>query len=261
MDIRTIFFDVDGTLVDPKTHTIPQSAIDTIKKLQSMGYLCCIATGRIYQDTKTTIAFNAVDWDGYVCCNGQEVLDKNHNYIYQEAFTCDKAKEVIEVANRLGHPMCAMTNGDWFMTQEADDNCRETMAVLKMKIPDVVEYTNQQVLAFILFADRGYDYKPYMDIEGLRINPSYFPYADVGIFGTSKAKAIEIFLNHHGLEGYIAFGDSMNDYDMLKCANVSIAMGQGDPRIQEIASFVTQAVDDDGILYAFENCECFKNKD
>ena len=74
----------------------------------------------------------------------------------------------------------------------------------------------------------------------------------------AKMALIDIFLKHHGLEGYIAFGDSMNDYDMLKCANVSIAMGQGDPRVQEIASFVTKAVDNDGILYAFENCECFK---
>ena len=50
----------------------------------------------------------------------------------------------------------------------------------------------------------------------------------------------------------------MNDYDMLKHANVSIAMGQGDKRVQEIASFVTKAVFDDGIQYAYENCECFK---
>ena len=45
---------------------------------------------------------------------------------------------------------------------------------------------------------------------------------------------------------------------MLKGANVSIAMAQGDKRVQEIASFVTRAVDDDGIQYAYENCECFK---
>ena len=258
MDIKAIFFDVDGTLVDPKTHTIAQSTIDTIKKLQEMGYLCCIATGRIYQDTKTTAAFSVVEWDGYVCCNGQEVLDKNHNYIYQEAFTKEKAMEVIEVANALGHPMCAMTNDEWFMTMDADDNCRETMSVLKMKIPSVKEFTDQTVLAFILFADRGYDYQPYFNIEGLRVNPSYFPYADLGISGTSKANAISIFLKHHGLDGYIAFGDSMNDYDMLKNANVSIAMGQGDPRVQAIATYVTKAVDDDGIRYAFENYECFK---
>ena len=258
MDIKAIFFDVDGTLVDPETHSISQSTIDTLKKLQAEGYLCCIATGRIFKDAKTTVAFDALDWDGYICCNGQEVLDKNQNYIYQEVFSNDKVKEVIVVANRLGHPMCCMTNDEWFMTMEADANCIETMRALRMKIPAVSTYDGQTILSFILYADKGYDYQPYMNIEGLRVNPSYYPYADVGVSGTSKAKAIDIFLKHHNLEGYIAFGDSMNDYDMLKHANVSIAMGQGDKRVQEIASFVTKAVFDDGIQYAYENCECFK---
>ena len=258
MDIRTIFFDVDGTLVDPKTHQMPDSAIDTLKKLQEKGYLCCIATGRPYENAKTTAAFHAIDWDGYICCNGQQVLDKDHNYIYQEAFTKEKAEEVIQVANRLGHPMCAMTDGQWFMTKEADDNCKEAMRVLKMEIPEIEAFDQQTILSFILFADASYDYQPYFDIDGIRVNPSYFPYADVGVLGTSKAKAVDIFLKHHGLQGYIAFGDSMNDYDMLEHANVSIAMGQGDPRLQAIADHVTKPVDEDGILFAYQNYECFK---
>ena len=258
MDIRTIFFDVDGTLVDPKTHTMPQSAIDTIKKLQEKGYMCCIATGRPYENAKETVAFSAVDWDGYICCNGQQVLDKNHNYIYQKAFTKELALKVMDVARELHHPMCCMTDGDWFMTMEPDKNCKDAMAALKMTIPEVDIFDEQTILSFILFCDPSYDYQPYYAIDGIRVNPSYFPYADVGVLGTSKAKAITIFLQHYGLEGFIAFGDSMNDYDMLENANVSIAMGQGDKLVQEIASFVTKAVDDDGIQYAYENCECFK---
>lgn len=258
MDIKTIFFDVDGTLVDPKTHTIPQSTITTLKKLQEDGFLCCIATGRPYINGKDTLAFRVIEWDGYICCNGQEILDKNHNYIYEKAFSQAKAQEVIDVANSLGHPMCCMTNGDWFMTMEPDKHCIEAMESLKMVIPKVDTFDKQTILSFILFCDPSYDYQPYYAIEDIRVNPSYYPYADVGVYGTSKAKAIEIFLEHYGLKGYIAFGDSLNDYDMLKGANVSIAMAQGDKRVQEIASFVTRAVDDDGIQFAYENCECFK---
>ena len=50
----------------------------------------------------------------------------------------------------------------------------------------------------------------------------------------------------------MAFGDNYNDLPMLETAGVSVAMGNGDPRIFDRVSFVTAPVEQDGIAKALE---------
>ena len=43
--IKAIFFDVDGTLVSFKTHTIPDSAMQALHTLRSRGIKLFLSTG------------------------------------------------------------------------------------------------------------------------------------------------------------------------------------------------------------------------
>jgi hypothetical protein len=49
---------------------------------------------------------------------------------------------------------------------------------------------------------------------------------------------------------FTAFGDSQNDMEMLQGAEISIAMGNADPKLKAIADHVTDDVDQDGLLNA-----------
>ena len=49
-----------------------------------------------------------------------------------------------------------------------------------------------------------------------------------------------------------AFGDSSNDYDMLKFAGLSVAMENGEEHIKKIANHVTSSCDENGVLAAIE---------
>ena len=42
--IKALFFDIDGTLVSFKTHSIPQSTVDAIHKVRKNGIKVFIAT-------------------------------------------------------------------------------------------------------------------------------------------------------------------------------------------------------------------------
>ena len=46
MDKKIVFFDIDGTLVDEKTHDIPESTRKAIRELRANGHLAFINTGR-----------------------------------------------------------------------------------------------------------------------------------------------------------------------------------------------------------------------
>ena len=50
-----------------------------------------------------------------------------------------------------------------------------------------------------------------------------------------------------------AFGDSNNDISMFKAAGHSIAMGNSCDELKEIAEYVTDSVNDDGLYNAFEH--------
>ena len=45
-EINIIFFDIDGTLVDPATRQIPASTRQALLRLRERGILLCVATGR-----------------------------------------------------------------------------------------------------------------------------------------------------------------------------------------------------------------------
>lgn len=72
-----------------------------------------------------------------------------------------------------------------------------------------------------------------------------------------KYKGIVEFVDYFqgNKEDIIFFGDGYNDLDVFHKVSTSVAMGNGIDELKEIATFVTKAVDDDGIQYA---CEVLK---
>ena len=70
-----------------------------------------------------------------------------------------------------------------------------------------------------------------------------------------KNKGIDAIINHFGikLEETMAFGDGGNDIDMLKHAEIGIAMENARDDVKEIADFITTSVDDDGITNALKH--------
>ena len=50
----------------------------------------------------------------------------------------------------------------------------------------------------------------------------------------------------------MAFGDSMNDYEMIQHATIGICMDNGCDELKQIATMVSKSVMEDGIEYALK---------
>ena len=48
----------------------------------------------------------------------------------------------------------------------------------------------------------------------------------------------------------MAFGDSMNDYEILMEAGTGVAMGNSVPKLKEIADYITTDIEEDGVRNA-----------
>lgn len=70
-DIKTAFFDIDGTLTSFVTHVVPQSTVDALHALQRNGVQVFICSGRAPSYMGVVLDTIPVTFDGIVGLNGQ----------------------------------------------------------------------------------------------------------------------------------------------------------------------------------------------
>ena len=69
-----------------------------------------------------------------------------------------------------------------------------------------------------------------------------------------KGEAMERVCEYYGadLADTVAFGDSMNDRQMLEYAGIAVAMGNSCQELKELAGIVCESVDEDGVYFEFK---------
>ena len=77
---------------------------------------------------------------------------------------------------------------------------------------------------------------------------------DVYCKGFTKGTACEYLYQKLGIdyENTYAFGDGINDVEMLQLVKHGIAMGNAIPKLKSVASEITDSVDNDGIAQSFK---------
>lgn len=78
--------------------------------------------------------------------------------------------------------------------------------------------------------------------------------ADILPDGASKARGITDICQHFDIPvaNTMAFGDGLNDVEMLQHVGVGIAMGDGWKRLKTVADHVTGTIEEHGILHALQ---------
>lgn len=259
MDKKIMFFDIDGTLLTQDTAIIPVSTIEAIREAREKGHLAFINTGRTYFNIDKEI--RDIGFDGYVCGCGTyvNVGDKVITSVTINENTC---KELIELLRK--HKVEGVLEG-------LDDVYFDSKEVESIEMKGVKEHFNK----------RGYGFKKNWDTEGLIYDKLFtkasketdieefisglgegFDYIDRGDGlgeivpkGYSKASGIKLTLEYYKLsiEHAFVFGDSSNDLSMFEYVPNSIAMGESDECILNIASYITKDIKEDGIAYAMKH--------
>lgn len=244
-----IFFDVDGTLMDNHDYQVSTSTKLALQELQNSGYKIGIATGRAVNSLKRTGVTSVVKWDGYVCNNGQIILDKDFNIIEELVISPEIVHQCINIA-KANHLPLVIKMEYRLITEEPNEFVFTAQKFFNSIIPPVGHYLDQKVEAMIAYGPLGYDYAPFKQVKGINILPGVSTYCDITHGQASKATGIQLLLKQHQLDTYYCFGDSLNDVEMFNHAKCSICMGQGDEYLKSIATYVTDSIDDNGIYNA-----------
>lgn len=249
--ISAIFFDVDGTLLDSKSHQVPPSTIEALKLLKQKGYKLALATGRNFDACKKTGITEMIDWDGYVTSNGQQLYDEKQHCFYHYVMDPKVVLQIENIVIEDGLNMQFEGRPD-FMRFVPDENVIAAHTFFKLPIPSIVKpYEGEDVDMILVYAPKGYNYQKFKNIDGTLVMPGESNYADIVSNSHSKHTGIKQMLELWQLpSSYIAFGDSLNDMEMFRHATISVAMGNANVLLKEVATLVTDAVIEDGIFHA-----------
>lgn len=91
--------------------------------------------------------------------------------------------------------------------------------------------------------------------EKIHCTSSGFGLLDIVPYSVNKGNALKYFLRYFDAKPseLIAFGDGMNDKEMLELAGYSYAMENAEPEIKKIAKYEAPSNNDDGVLEVLDS--------
>ena len=148
--IKAAFFDIDGTLLSYKTKKVCASARNAIAQLQARGILCIVATGRhMIQMSKLPVA--DIPFDAFVMLNGQLVLDKKQNVLFDVPIEGKVKDFLVEKFNNHTYPAIIIEEKDMYLNYVTDhvEKVHEIIAIAKPELSDYKGGNIYQVCAYL----------------------------------------------------------------------------------------------------------------
>lgn len=246
-NIKIIFFDIDGTLVDPRTRSIPKSTKEALVRLHHNGIKLCIATGR---PPASLPDLTGIPFDAFLTINGSLCYTPDQLISHIPINPAD-VRKVIANAASLGRPVSIAVR-DRLAANGWEEDLAEYyhMAGLVLTVSDDFEETCREDVYQIMLGCRVSDHPAIIrDTDNVSITYAWEHAADVIHSSSGKGEAIGNILDHFHLQPSeaMAFGDGHNDMQMMQKVGHSVAMGNAAEALKAISSDVCGAVWDDGI--------------
>lgn len=255
-EIRCAVFDIDGTLIERGTNKIQEPVRQAIDTLHKNGVQVIVATGRasyfIHDEVREVLKP-----DYLITINGACTLHHD-TIIDQVALPDDEVKRLINFAQRddvaLGFK-CAdavhvVNRYDYFREHYLHDFERHD--ILSQDTPE--SFLSQPGIALGAFTHdheaRVRTWQPYFD--DTRITFAYDGAFDLFSKRAGKDRALRAVANNLScpLDTFIGFGDGENDIEFLNVCGIGVAMGNASDSVKQAADYVTDSVQDNGIVSA-----------
>ncbi len=247
--IKLIATDVDGTLVNDDKK-LPDNFNEVIDLLQQKGINFAISSGRSYsalynqfKDYSEKISF--------ICDNGSYIVDKGE--IISRSIIPQKAiYEIIDFCEKHDLiPLICGQNGTYFNCNGIEYTSEVAKYYNNTVYIDDLKKIDDSIFKIAIFGENGIEEKGFPMLKRvfgdyLSVSLSGFHWADIMNPGINKGRGINILQNKIGAsyEETMAFGDYLNDIEMLENAYYSYAMSNAHPNVKKIANFSTGSNND-----------------
>jgi hypothetical protein len=247
--IKLIATDIDGTLVNSKKE-LPPDFDEIIKKLKQKGISFAISSGRslIALQEQFGEYFHDIS---IICDNGALIMDKGE-ILSQSVIPKEQVIKIIDVCEENGMIplLCSPTNT--FISEGNDSYQKEVMLYYKKrKVYKNLRDYDGDVTKVAIYQEKGIENNGLAALrkefgDKFNVALSGFYWADIMNTGITKGRGIEILQQRLGAsyESTMAFGDYLNDLEMLNSAYYSFAMENAHVAVKTAANFHTGTNDD-----------------
>lgn len=274
MNRKLIFVDIDGTLTKGGSNTPPVSAQKAIQAARRKGHLVYLCTGRNYGMLSPLLAYG---FDGAVGSAGGYIRCQEQ-VIYDCPMTREQQDKALEVLRKNGI-FCTVEGRDGSYTDEgfklflakkseAEGNSEllrwQEQIEKDLNIRPIQEYQGEPVYKIVLMCENEEQLAEPKRVLQEEFNFCLQDMDNRGIINGelinrkfNKGRGIERVCGFLGMDvkDTIAFGDSMNDLEMIETAGLGICMENGSRELKKLADEICPAVTEDGLWKAFEKHE------
>ena len=275
MEVKAVFFDIDGTLVNDRKSVL-KSTKEAIKIVKDQGVLVGVATGRGPFFVKDLM--DDLNLDFAVTYNGQYIFNKER-VLFASPIDKRSLRQVIAYAKENRKEIAMGTIQDVigsrimsfglsplsqlvsrfvpkFLTRTVSHSFNRMVSkALPQKEDDLLDLINQPIYQVLMLMTPEESNQAASEFEYLKFTRSNPFAADIINQGNSKLEGIRRVGKEYGfdLNQVMAFGDSDNDLEMLAGVGMSVAMGNGSSSVKEVAKHITTSNQEDGIHKALEH--------
>ena len=268
--MKVIFLDIDGTLVDYEAK-MPESAIRAVQEARLKGNKVYLTTGRSKAEVYPELWDIGID--GMIGGNGMYIED-NGKVILDLSMSKEDVTSVIQWMdeNDIGYYLESkngLFGSDNFkskLTFILGEDTKENRKAVDKWFPEMIfgsEMYRDDVakISFCLNPDKleeaKKEFSEKLQVSSWSLTGKKQEFGEFSLIGANKLIAVKLLLNYLNvdLKDTFAFGDAASDIKMVKYCNVGIAMGNAADELKEVADYITNHVNEDGLWNAFKEYE------
>ena len=261
--IQLIAIDLDGTLLH-EDKSLSKGNIEALHKAHEAGYDIVICTGRPLAGVRPIFEeIGLPDGNYYMIINNGCTTLSTHNWeiIGKEELSLEDMHRLQVLTEDtdvqltlfdMDHYLVVAPEASELVTMDAGIVNSKPTPVSEEDLPDLVPiFQAMYVGAPSAIDDFQAQYEAALeaDFNTVRSQDILF---EILPKGASKASALQALSQTLGYrrDQVMALGDANNDLEMLRFAGYSVAMGNGNAAVKEIADFITLTNDEDGVAHA-----------
>ncbi|MGL4607301.1 MAG: Cof-type HAD-IIB family hydrolase [Eubacteriaceae bacterium] len=272
MEIKLIAIDMDGTTLQKDHKTISERTKKALEAAVKKGIHVVPATGRIFTQLPESV-INLTGIDYAVTSNGaavnnlktQEILSNNYigaGNVMKIMNSVSKKKIFIEVYSKgksyAEHGYFSKMKGN----PDFPDVLVDLLQAKSNHVDSVLEFTKnhcKEIEKLNIPALSNHDFellwRKFSRIKGVTLTSALTNNIEVNHRTANKGEGLKQICERLKIspKNVMAIGDSGNDKKMLEFAGVSVAMGNADDKIKELATWITLDYQEDGVAHAIEN--------
>lgn len=255
-DYQAILFDVDRTMTN-YSQELSKATLSSLEALIQAGFVVGVCTGRSFPAIKDFILQHFPDEALHIVNGGGSIVNSKGRVMHEQPISDDFVKHAIEKLSPNYQTFLA-THQKLYISE--NDLMNYQTHPWKIKATSMADYEGESVLLVSAtnISDNELRQKMPVGQETVKemTNNKGVIYVDVTAPGVNKSTALQIWsdLTQIPLEKTIGFGDSENDLEFLSSVGFSVAMGNADEKIKNLADRVIEHVDHEGLSnYIFKS--------